>query len=70
MGRKKRTRCKFFRQAFFVRLLQAFCIFEPVPTEAASPDSRLVKASPWGTAGRRKKSGPEATAKLDIGGVI
>jgi hypothetical protein len=70
MGKKQRTRGKIFRHPLFLRLLQAFCIFEPIPTEAASPTSKLAEAPNRGASGHRKKNGPEATTKLDIGGVI
>jgi hypothetical protein len=69
MGRKQRTRGKVFRHPLFLRLLQAFCIFESVPMEAASP-TKPAESSNWDASSRRKKNGLEATTKLDIGGVI
>lgn len=69
MQKKQRTRWKVLRHPFFLHLLQAFCIFEPVSSEAPPPASKLTKASVFSAAGRRK-SDPKTIAKLDIGGVI
>lgn len=70
MGTTQRTRRKFLRHPFFLQLLQAFCIFEPVSSEATSQASRLAKGPGVEAAGCRKQPASEATAKPDIGGVI
>ena len=70
MPKTKRTGKRILRHPLFLRILQAFCIFEPVPTEAASQASTLAKAPRLDAAGHRKETSPKATTKLDIGGVI